>query len=212
MIMDNLEYLNQISKSNRPLRPARKKSSGPLGSPIFKIAIGGIIALVFILAFASLFSNLGKKAGELTKQVLLRTNNLNSVVAEYNPAVKSSRLRAIGSSLTTVLTNSSTQLSTYLASVDDSKDPTTPGNKTIATETAQLEELQLALTNAKLNGVLDRAYENQLSLQVSLLLSLISELEDRTKDSELLSILSSYSSNLETIHSNLEAYSNTSNN
>ncbi len=210
MIMDNLEYLNQISKSNRPVSPVRKKSSGPLGSPIFKIAIGGIIGLVFILAFASLFSSLGKKASELTKQVLLRTNNLNSVVTEYNPAVKSSRLRAIGSSLTTVLTNSSTQLSAYLTSVDGSKDATTPSNKTIATETAQLEELQLSLTNAKLNGLLDRTYENQLILQVSLLLSLISELESRTNDNELLTILSSYSSNLETIHSNLESYSNTS--
>ncbi len=76
-----------------------------------------------------------------------------------------------------------------------------------AEEEAKLaENLNLSLGNAKLNGLLDRTYENQLTLQVSLLLSLTSQILARTKDEQLLEIVSSLHASLNTIHENLESY------
>jgi serine kinase of HPr protein (carbohydrate metabolism regulator) len=66
------------------------------------------------------------------------------------------------------------------------------------------------LNNAKLNGILDRVYANQIQLQVSLLVTFISQLEQRTKDTELLEIISQYQSNLIVIEQSLKDYSNPS--
>lgn len=206
--MDNLEYLNQIAQSSRPVAPA-KKSSGLFSSSIFKIAIGGIIAFFILIAVGSLLGSLGNKANELTKQLLLRTNNLNATITAYNPVVKPSGLRAIGSSLSTVLTHSSNQLNTYLVGDSEDKDEeaTVPSEKITEEETTLINNLNSTLANAQLNGLLDRTYNNQLSLQVSLLLSLISELAARTKDQQLYDILESYYANLSTINRSLENYS-----
>ncbi len=101
VFMDSLEYLNQISKSNRPV----KKSSGDVSkTTIIKIAAGGIVLFVLIIAFGSLLGNLSSKVGNTTKQLYSRTDQVNSTLRTYNKSLKSSRLRAIGSSLQTVLT------------------------------------------------------------------------------------------------------------
>ena len=80
------------------------------------------------------------------------------------------------------------------------------GGKEAEEEAKLAENLNLSLGNAKLNGLLDRTYENQLTLQVSLLLSLTSQILARTKDEQLLEIVSSLHASLNTIHENLESY------
>lgn len=205
--MDNLTYLNQISQTNRPVKTTKK--SGVTNGLIAKIAIVGVVLFFIIMAFGAMIGNLNHKPSELTKQLYVRTTNLGKTVTDYNSALKSSRLRAIGVSLSTILTNSANQLSAYL-STDDSKNALVPSESTLETENSVIEELNTSLNNAKLNGILDRVYDNQIGLQVSLLLSQISGLEARTKDPILLEILSSYRSSLETIHQNIEAYSNLS--
>lgn len=205
--MDNLTYLNQISQTNRPVKTTKK--GGVTNRLIAKIAIVGVVLFFIIMAFGAMIGNLNHKPSELTKQLYVRTTNLGKTVTDYNSALKSSRLRAIGVSLSTILTNSANQLSAYL-STDDSKNALVPSESTLETENSVIEELNTSLNNAKLNGILDRVYDNQIGLQVSLLLSQISGLEARTKDPKLLEILSSYRSSLETIHQNIEAYSNLS--
>lgn len=207
--MDNFEYLNQISQSNRPVKRSLKPS-GPKTSLIIKLSVAGVLLFFLLMAFGSLLGNLGGKETELTKQVYTRTTNLNTVLNTYNRDLKSSQLRAIGASLSAILTNASNQLSAYIVSNSKGdKKALVLDEKTAASEASILEELNTSLTNAKLNGVLDRYYDNQIGLQVSLLLSQTSALLARTKDPNLIAIISTLHSSLETIHQSIEAYANT---
>lgn len=203
--MDSLEYLNQISKSNRPVKKPRGEASK---TTIIKIAAGGIVLFVLIIAFGSLLGNLSSKVGNTTKQLYFRTDQVNSTLRTYNKSLKSSRLRAIGSSLQTVLTGASNQLKEYYSNKNVKSEDLKLTGKTSEKEEALISQLNLSLEHGKLNGILDRTYDNQINLQVSLLLSLTSEIISRTKDQKLLAIVEPLHSSLTTIHENLEAYSN----
>lgn len=205
--MDNFEYLNQISQSNRPTRHHFAKPKGGLKtSMVVKLSAGAVVIFFLLMAIGGMLGNLGNKSSELTKQVYVRTTNLNQVVTSFNRDLKSSRLRAIGASLSAILTSTSNQLSAYLVKDGKDKNALIPDAKTTASEAALINELNTSLTNAKLNGVLDRFYDNQIGLQVSLLMSQVSELISRTKDSDLKQILLPFHSSLETIHQSIEAY------
>lgn len=205
--MDNLEYLNKISQSNRPVKRNISAGTNPRTSLIIKLSVAGVVLFFLLMAVGSMLGNLGTKSKELTKQIYIRTTNLNSVVTTYNRSLKSSRLRAIGSSLASVLTNASNQLSTYLNGDGKDKNALVPKDTKVAeSEATIVQELSDSLNNAKLNGVLDRYYDNQVGLQVSLLMAQVSELLARTKDPELTTILTNFHSSLETIHQSIEAY------
>lgn len=204
--MNNLEYLNQISQETRP---TSTKKSNPL-SLVIKIAVGGIVAFLFIMC-VSIVLNAGKSSPtDLAKQLYVRTANLNTTLTTYNKSLKSSQLRAIGTSLNGVLTGASASLSNYLLPEGGEKGDLNPPEKLLAIETATDEELNTSLNNAKLNGILDRVYANQIQLQVSLLIAFISQLEPRTKDEALLDIIAQYQSNLYVIEQSLENYSSPS--
>lgn len=210
--MDNFAYLNQISKSAHAKSTPTKKSGGLLSKfSIGKIALIGIVGFFLLMALGGLLGSINNKPKELSKQIYLRSTNLSSVLTTYNPSVKSSRLRSISVSLITVLNHTSSQLSAYIGGEKYKEEDLLPKKKTAESETALTEELELSLNNAKLNGILDRIYENQLTLQVSLLLSLTSQLLARTKDESLISILSPFYYSLETIHNNLESYTSLGN-
>ena len=164
------------------------------------------------MAIGALLGNLGGRSRDLTEQIYTRGTNLNSTLQTYTSKLKSSRLRAIGFSLSTVLTNSNNQLGAYLIGDDGDKNSPVTNTKIIDDETSLQQELNLSLNNAQLNGILDRTYETQISLQVSLLLSLTSQLLERSDDdAELTAIIAPLHSSLQAIHDNLEAYSNTGN-
>lgn len=204
--MNNLEYLNQISQETRP---TSTKKSNPL-SLVIKIAVGGIVAFLFVMC-VGIVLNAGKSSPtDLAKQLYVRTANLNTTLTTYNKSLKSSQLRAIGTSLNGVLTGASASLSNYLLPEGGEKGDLNPPEKLLAIETATDEELNTSLNNAKLNGILDRVYANQIQLQVSLLIAFISQLEPRTKDEALLDIITQYQSNLYVIEQSLENYSSPS--
>ncbi len=204
--MNNLEYLNQISQENRPTS-AKKSASMSL---IIKIAVGGLVAFLFIMCLGMALSAGKTSPTDLTKQLYVRTANLNIALTTYNKSLKSSQLRAIGTSLNGVLTSATASLTGYLASEGDKEADLNPPEKLLTVETETIEALDTALNNAKLNGILDRVYANQIQLQVSLLVTFISQLEQRTKDAELLEIISQYQSNLIVIEQSLKDYSNPS--
>lgn len=203
--MDSLEYLNQISKSNRPVKAARGDVSK---TTIIKIAAGGIVLFFLLIALGAMLGSLNSKVGSTAKQLYFRTDQVNSTLKTYNKALKSSRLRAIGSSLQTVLTGATNQLKEYYKGKEVKNDELKLAGKTAKEEEQLISNLNLTLEHAKLNGILDRVYDNQINLQVSLLLSLSSQVISRTKDKKLLEIVEPLHSSLSTIHENLEAYSN----
>ncbi len=204
--MNNLEYLNQISQSSRPVSTKKTASSKFPIALIAKIIGIGLAVLMVILLIGGVISNINSRVPELTKQVYTRSVNLDKTLKTYNKLLKSSRLRSIGSSLDATLTGTQNQLETYLESKYGKK-ATTPKDSILEEETNMTEKLERNLTNARLNGILDRMYKNQIEYQVSLLLSMCSELETRAKDEELLKIITQMDSNLTTIQESFEAYS-----
>lgn len=201
--MNNLEYLNQISQENRPVKT---KGTTTFTGLILKLIIGGIVALALIIALGIIISNTKTKSSDLTKQLFFRTTSLNETIKDFNPSLKSSKLRAIGTSLANTLTSASGQLSTYLG--NQNTEDTSPSPSALKTETENINTLNLTLNNAKLNGILDRIYANQIQFQVSILLSLITKTIDHSKNSDLLSILQQYHSSIENVNQSLQEYSN----
>lgn len=205
--MDNLEYLNHIAQSNRPVK---RTSSAPI-SLIIKILLGGLVLFVLILSFGSMLGGKSTKSSDLVKQLYVRTTNLDSTINSYNKSLKSSKLRAIGISLSGILTSASSQLSAYISSTDSSKNALQPNEQITAEEVENINALNLSLENAKLNGILDRTYVTQIHLQVSLLLSMVSQLSSRNDNETLNAILESYISNLAVIEQSFQDYSSPGN-
>lgn len=208
--MDNFTYLNQISQSARA-KASPKPKKDLFNFSLGKIILGGLVIFFILMVFGGLLGSINGKPKDLAKQVYARSTSLSETITNFTPYVKSSRLRSIGVSLSTILNHSGSQLATYIGGEDQDEKDFKLSKKIEEQETQNSESLNISLTNAKLNGILDRAYENQITLQVSLLLSQISELLARTKDENLITILTTYQSNLQTIHNNLEAYSSHSN-
>ncbi len=207
ILMDNLEYLNHIAQSNRPVK---RTSSAPI-SLIIKILLGGLVLFVLILSFGSMLGGKSTKSSDLVKQLYVRTTNLDSTINSYNKSLKSSKLRAIGISLSGILTSASSQLSAYISSTDSSKNALQPNEQITAEEVENINALNLSLENAKLNGILDRTYVTQIHLQVSLLLSMVSQLSSRNDNETLNAILESYISNLAVIEQSFQDYSSPGN-
>ena len=202
--MDNFAYLKEISASNRPVSNVANTSKSPKTAMVVKIVAIGAVLFFLLMAVGALVGSLKGKTDDLLKQLYLRTTNMSTIMEDYNQYLKSSDLRSLGASLAGTLTNATNQL----AGVVGVEDPEAmaPDAETMEEETAVLEELNTSLTNARLNGILDRAYANLVGLQVSLIMSMISELEERTSDAKLLEVLSAYRGNLEVLHQGFEAY------
>lgn len=209
--MNNLEYLNHISQSNRPVKPVKKQSSLPIGK-IIKLLLGGFVVTMVLIAVGVLINTGDKRAVDLTRQLYSRVNSVNSTINQYNKLLKSSQLRSIGYSLSGTLTGTSSQLSAYLTSQNsNSKESAFALSSQAAAEEAAMFEsansVNAQLNNAKLNGLLDRNYASQLHLQISLMMSMISEILERDHAPNLQQILDSFYSNLDVILQSLDNYS-----
>ncbi len=202
--MNNLEYLNHISQSNRPT-PQSKKAMAGFGI-IWKVLIGGLVATALLIGIGVLINNGSSRATDLTIQLSARTTAVNKVISDYNKSLKSSQLRSINYSLSGTLTGVSSQLSHYISETYAKDSPATMKEETTLYESQLIGSTNGALSNAKINGTLDRAYYTQISLQVSLMMSLVEELMARDKDPALHEILEPFYSNLDAINKALADY------
>ena len=204
--MNNLEYLNEISKANRPTSPA-KKSPVNFGL-IFKILLGATVVTALLMALVVLVNNGATRATDLTQQLYVRMTNVNKIISTYNGSLKSSQLRSINYSLSGTLTGTSAQISAYLTSTSESKKSSalTPPSSIASSEAALDAQINATLSRAKLNGILDRIYSAQVQMQVSLMMSITSEILARDKDPTLTEILNNFYSNLHVISESLSSY------
>lgn len=200
--MNNLEYLNHISQTSRPVA---RKAAGPKPGLIPKILLGGLIGLALIGAIAFIINLTKPDTEKYVNQLYYRTTSFSSVLENYNRYLKSSDLRAIANSLSGALTGATSSLDAYYTQNDQKPGEYT--DKFLAEEAPAYTELETTLRNAKLNGLLDRIYVAQAQLQVSLLLTLIAQTYERTEDPYLSQTLNTYSTNLTLIKQKLEAYS-----
>lgn len=196
--MNNLEYLNEISKTSRPVKTG--KGANGFGT-IIKIAVAGIAVFVLLLIIGMVIGKKSDSTANLGPQIYLRTTNLEKTVTTYNRSLRSSKLRSIGLTLSSTLTGAINQMDpTFKNSISKNKELT-------ASETEYIAELENTLTTAKLNGMLDRTYANQMQLQTALLLSMLEQAINHTKDENLKNIYTQYQANLYTANADFTNYS-----
>ncbi len=200
--MDNIAYLNQISAENR----ASQTNSGGLFSPKLLIILGAVVLIAIIIIIGGSLSSGSEKGVDLVSQINLRSVNLSKTISTYNKQTKSSELRSIASSLSSILTETSSKTTELLSSVYGLKNGKV-SEKITQKETAHIEAVNDELEKARLNGLLDRNYVRVLTLQTGLLMSLESECLSRTNNSDVKNVLSNSYANLASIYETLSNYS-----
>lgn len=210
--MNNLEYLNHISQSNRPVQ--QTKQSKINGGLILKILVGGLLATAILIAIGTLINSGSNKATDVARQLYVRMENVSNTISAYNKSLKSSQLRSINYSLSGALTGARNQLGEYLsANAKKGEKPLVPSASALKEEEAMFNGsngVNAQLTNAKLNGRLDRYYAAQIHLQVSLMMSMCSELLERDHSAKLREVIEPFYSNLNLIEQSLDNYNSRS--
>lgn len=206
--MDNLAYLQQISKS--PVSAKASPFQSLMSGKLPKILLGLFVLAVLIIVFGLIFSGNKTDTSEqsLIAQANLRCSNLIQTINTYGRKVKSFSLRSSSNSLSAILTETSnnlnTVLTTYYSNEEGSSTPEEPSNYA-EEEASHIEQVNANLQVADLNAILDRNYARQMALEISLLLSMESNLIARTEKPDLKSILEKSTANLSAIH---EAFDN----
>lgn len=211
MLMNNKDYLNQIASEARPLV---KKAPGFFGNTLnlsmkqLKI-IGGIIIAMVIILFIGMIATSGNKNSErdYVDEAYLRTNDLSSVIDSYRTEIRSSELRSISMSLKSVLSETSYILANALTNDFEVKEISKPAKESTAErESAIIGELVDNLEVARLNALLDRVFAREFTYQISLLISLETDILSRTKKEPFKSNLTSAKANLEAIHAQFDNF------
>ena len=197
--MDGQDYLNQISAQ---ARPEKKSKLNFMNSPIFKVSIGGIIALILIVIIGSILTS--SSGGIKSRSISLKyhIDNTLNIISTYQPDIKSSDLRSSSASLYSVLSNTSRELTDYLIGNFNYAD----GSETYQTdfENASMNSaiLESDLFNAKINGILDKVYASKMAYEISSIMSEENTIYDSTDDAYFQSILSASYQSLETLYPN----------
>ncbi len=204
--MEGQEYLNQISAAARPAKESKTKKI--LSSKLF---IFGVVALVLFILMAIIGAVLGgNKDNEknLDYRLKLHLDNTAEVIQEYQTNIKSSDLRSSSSSLNSILTGTSQQLTTYLTEKYAFKESNI--DKKIV-EQANLEKdgLESELFEAKINGILDRIYAHKMAYEISVLMSEETKLMDMTKNETLDNLLKTSYDSLNVLYEKFNDFSET---
>ena len=202
--MDNEAYLKHIAAQTRPT-----PSNRLLSPTIIKLIAGALIALILIIALGIILNSANQRTITVFERYHLRLQNLSSdsgPLVTYGNTLKSSDLRSLSNTLKTSLTATSRDFSAVLA--DLNVDITVLSETATTEEAAVIASFEGELRDAQLNGILDRTFASSTILQISLLLSLQSEVREKSDNSALTSILDRSDNDLNTL---LESFTNYSN-
>lgn len=194
--MEGQDYLNQISAS---VRPEKKSKLGFTNSMFFKLGVGAVIAFVVIMIIGMIIS--GGKAGAKDQAISLKLNidNTLKVIAEYQPSVKSSDLRSNSASLYSVLANTNRELTNFITEKYNYK-PKDDDKKFTEKVSQERYELESALFEAKINGILDQVYASKIAYTILLISSKEDSLFNASSDQVLQTLLTTSYNSLETLY------------
>lgn len=203
--MEGQEYLDQISATTLPT-----KSKGNFFKNKFFII--GTIAVTALLLFAVIIVALlgDDKTSEKSVSFALKLHldYTESTIKEYQPSVKSSILRGYSASLSSVLSNTNSTLTSYITDKYKFK-PKSVSKKTVAAAEKASKELKDTLFEAKINGILDRIYTHKMIYETSSLMTEINKVIKATKNDGLKEALTSSYASIENLHTQFSNYSET---
>lgn len=204
--MEGQEYLNQISAAARPAKESKTKKI--LSSKLF---IFGIVALVLFILMAIVGAILGGNRDNekiLNYRLKLHLDNTAEVIQEYQTNIKSSDLRSSSSSLNSILTGTSQQLTNYLTEKYAFKESSID-EKIVEQANLGKDGLESELFEAKINGILDRIYAHKMAYEISVLMSEESKLMDMTKNETLDNLLKTSYDSLNVLYEKFNDFSET---
>lgn len=207
---NDIEYLNQIAQDNRT---TRKVATGkfPIETKWLKIIGAGIAGVIVIMIIGGLLGGLGHEERDLIDQIYARTRNLNEAISEYGGKVKSSELRSMGNSLSNVLAETNSKVGALITS-EYGTDGTDPRDE--ATTTSELEHIAEVNTNlnyGRLNGMMDRYFVMEMTREIALLMSLETEVTEKTANESVKSALVNSWNNLNQLEIQFSNYENSTN-
>ena len=200
--MNDIEYLNQIAKDNRAAQAPTDKNS-ILSPKIIKIIIGAVVAVVLMMILGGILGGLGNGERDLLDKIYARTSNLNASISDYSDSLKSSDLRSMSGSLSTVLRETNAKVGVILNTDYGS---TEPKDEVVTEETEHITAVNSALNYGKINGLLDRYFAREMSREIVLLQSLESETLEKSSSSAVKETLSSSWNNLEKLKTQFEDF------
>ncbi len=209
--MDGQQYLNQISQTNRPVKQSGGGLNKILTSKIFIVVAIGLVLLILIMILGAVIGGGKKSVKELGYELTLHLDNTVAVIKEYQPNVKSSRLRANSASLDGVLSNTKSQVNTVLM------DELGFNKKKDASDTAEEEaiavgeELKNELFEAKINGILDRVYAHKMAYEISLFLAEEEQILENTSNENLINAINTSHESLTNLYDKFNNFSETDN-
>ena len=205
--MDGQEYLDQLSASVRPVKSSDNKSSF-LSSKIFLISAAGVIVFILLALVGAMLSGNKSSEKDLCVSLMLHIENTSTVVQTYQPSVKSSDLRSISASLSSVLSDTDSKLTNYLAEkygIESGK----VDEALVAQKDAERSALESDLFDAKINGLLDRIYTHKMSYETALLMSEEAKIINKTSDEMLKDFLTTSYNSLENLSAKFGDFSET---
>lgn len=202
--MDNQAYLDQISTPTSA--PKTKNSNNSFLKQVF-IALGIAIGLFALIAiFGGIISANRVSEKDSAIALKLRSDNLQTVITEYNKSIKSSDLRSTNTSLAGILSDVSTTLANYISDSLSLKQKEYT-KKVVDKENAALEELKNELFEAKINGMIDRTFARKMIYETQNLINYENTLKKATGNASLKSYLSSSVNSLMVLHDTFSAFS-----
>lgn len=202
--MDNQAYLDQISTPTSLKKT--KNSNGSFLKQVF-IALGiavGLFALIAIFGGIISANRVSEKDSAIALK--LRSDNIQTVITEYNASIKSSDLRSTNTSLSGILSDVSSTLETYITSTLSVKQKEYT-KKVVDKEASALEELKNELFEAKINGLLDRTFARKMIYETQNLINYENTLKKATRNESLKSYLSSSANSLMVLHDTFSDFS-----
>lgn len=186
--MDNMAYLQQISGVNNSLNSKAKKK-GPLSKILnvwVFVGIGLFIALIVgVSVLVATLNKVDTKDQDLMTQSFWMANYLiDDTFTGYTDLVKDSGIRNMSASLKSVLSEIKLGYKTIMEeeyginveNLSKEEDPIVVG------EGEHNDELNTKLENARLNGILDRVYLREITMEIAYLRSYQSEIVERTSN------------------------------
>ena len=205
--MDGQQYLNQISKANRPVKEAKSRG-GIFSSKFFIVGAIGLGLLILIIILGAVLGANKSDEKDLGYKLKLHIDNTAEVVQEYQTSVKSSELRSSSASLYGVLSNTSKELGDYLTGKYNLKDKDI-GEKIIAEATTNRDSLANELFEAKINGILDRIFAHKMAYEITIIMSEESKIYDSTSNETLKGLLDESYKSLENLYDKFNDFSET---
>lgn len=202
--MDKQEYLNEISASTRPT--TTKNSHKFFSSKLFWVGIIGVSLLIIIIIIGSLISGSSTSTKDQVSSLIIHLDNTTELIKEYQSNVKSSDLRSHSASLNGVLSNTSSQLTTYATEKYNYKLKEVK-KSIVEEETSYKDTLNSDFFNAKITGSLDQVYAQKLATDISLIQSREAQILKSSSDANLSDILNTSNESLTNLYDKFNNFS-----